>query len=644
MIKAFHKITGTGIFLNYQPEAGADVADFQHINLIYGENGSGKTTLSLILQSLKGDDELLLKKRSFHHGIPQEIELKTDLPNAPVFHFSNNRWDRHCPDIEIFNIHFINDNIYAGMEIQPSHRKNLFEVILGEEGVRLKKEIQAIRERIQNGNKVVRETMKVIEMAIGDAFTARDFAGMDADRHITDRIAEKEHELETARNFQAILSTAYLAELPAFALPFNEALAEALLKQSIDRISEKYLQKFKEHKTSLGMGGAAEEWIKKGYEAIHDETCPFCLRPFDDTVEIVEAYKQYFNEAYNQLLKGISRVCEALGHFNPEALLLEIENRITANLALISFWKNYLPSAPALQSVLSEKSALLTAFNALKASFDQKSRNPVQAQDPEALHVFQKLAGQLVQQLGEFNRTIVAFNSSISLMKSAEVPSVPQLDLELKQLQALKKRDEPELAAHCDNLLKYEDAISILKTNQKFRQQELDHYKDSIFKKYLGRINHYLKAYAPYLELRNLGSAYLGSAREPFVKFALCVQGHEVEQKDHDSRPTVRFSMSEGDKSALALAFFLAKLDSATDLKDKVIVVDDPVSSFDRLRLNRMLDDLLHFGKEATQLFFLTHNYRLGEEFLKRARQTGLPCGHFRMGMREGSAWVLVEK
>lgn len=644
MIRHFKKITGTGIFRDYRPAGGIAPPDFQHLNLVYGENGTGKTTLSLILQSLKGDDELMLKKRSFDLAVPQEVEVKTNLPGDPVFQFSNNRWNRHLTGIEIFNAHFIHENIYTGLEINANHRKNLFEIILGEEGVRLKKEIQSIKERIQNGNKVVRETGKEIEAAIGNVYDAGTYAGMEPDPHIEARIAEKEHELETARNFQTIQSTAYLSELPDFEIPLEAVWARALLLQSIDRISEDYLKKFNAHKSHLDMGGMAEEWIKKGYEAIVDDTCPFCQRPFNQTVGILEAYKQYFNEVYNDLLTNLGVANEALRRYNLEALLLEIENRITTNLGLIVFWKNYLPSPPELHSILGEKTALTLAFDNLKAAFEQKNRNPVQPHDPAALLVFQDLAGQLRQKIETFNQAIRSFNSSISLMKSAEVPGVAQLELELKQLHALKKRGEPGIATLCANLLKYEEAISLLKTSQKIKQQELDRFKDNVFSKYLGRINHYLKAYAPYLELHNLGSVYLGSATEPSVKFILCVRGHEVEQKDHISRPTVKFSLSEGDKCALALSFFLAKLDCTPELKNKIIVMDDAVSSLDRQRLSRMLDDLIRFAKEAGQLFFLTHNYRLGEEFLKRARQTGLPCGQFRMGAQDGTAWIFGEE
>ncbi|MFK7979532.1 MAG: AAA family ATPase [Saprospiraceae bacterium] len=87
----------------------------------------------------------------------------------------------------------------------------------------------------------------------------------------------------------------------------------------------------------------------------------------------------------------------------------------------------------------------------------------------------------------------------------------------------------------------------------------------------------------------------------------------------------MKYSLSEGDKNALALAFFLAKLEADENLQNKIIVFDDTVSNFDRNRLSKLLNQLITFGQKARQLFFLTHNLRLGQEFIKRLEKEQLP-------------------
>ena len=48
--------------------------------------------------------------------------------------------------------------------------------------------------------------------------------------------------------------------------------------------------------------------------------------------------------------------------------------------------------------------------------------------------------------------------------------------------------------------------------------------------------------------------------------------------------PSFRNTLSSGDRNALALAFFLASLDQDPGLADKVVVIDDPISSMDEHR------------------------------------------------------------
>jgi len=125
--------------------------------------------------------------------------------------------------------------------------------------------------------------------------------------------------------------------------------------------------------------------------------------------------------------------------------------------------------------------------------------------------------------------------------------------------------------------------------------------------------------------LRKLTSGYLGSSTEPVVKFALCINGKEVVHKEKGDRPSMKYSLSEGDKNALALAFFLAKLEADENLAAKIIVFDDTVSNFDRNRMSKLLNQLITFGQKSRQLFFLTHNLRLGQEFIRRVEKKNLP-------------------
>jgi len=346
-----------------------------------------------------------------------EVVLKAIRLTEATLSYQNFQWQEHDPNIEIFDVHFINNNVYTGLEIQNDHKKKLFEIILGDNGVQLKKEIQVIKKRIQNGNKIVREASRALEATIDNAYTALEYAKLAADPSIAEKIKLKQKELETAQNHQVIQEKAMLLLLPTIQLPVDLATAKNILGQSLDFISADYLAKFKAHKTHLNMGHKTEEWLQQGFANQYDDKCPFCLQDMDNSLEILQAYQQYFNETYKQLLLDINRMHTALTTFNLEAILLQIENNLTINWNLIEFWKTYLAKAPTLLSISAEKTLLLTAFEKIKSLFQQKQSNPVAAIDIKELMELETIFTELSQKMAGMNALIQHYNNSIEAMK-----------------------------------------------------------------------------------------------------------------------------------------------------------------------------------------------------------------------------------
>ena len=66
--------------------------------------------------------------------------------------------------------------------------------------------------------------------------------------------------------------------------------------------------------------------------------------------------------------------------------------------------------------------------------------------------------------------------------------------------------------------------------------------------------------------------------------------------------------MSAGDRKALALAFFFASLDQDPDLGNKVVVIDDPISSLDDHRSLTTVQEVRRLTDRAGQVFLLSHD------------------------------------
>ena len=79
--------------------------------------------------------------------------------------------------------------------------------------------------------------------------------------------------------------------------------------------------------------------------------------------------------------------------------------------------------------------------------------------------------------------------------------------------------------------------------------------------------------------------------------------------------------LSEGERMAIALCYFLSKLEEeGRDLKEQIVIIDDPVSSLDAGSLNYAFNLLKNMLKEAAQLFVFTHNLPFMNETKKWLR------------------------
>lgn len=99
-----------------------------------------------------------------------------------------------------------------------------------------------------------------------------------------------------------------------------------------------------------------------------------------------------------------------------------------------------------------------------------------------------------------------------------------------------------------------------------------------------------------------------------------------------------KYTLSEGDKSALAFSFFLAKL-AFSKIEDKIIVFDDPISSFDYARKNSTINQLVKLSKQCKQLIVLTHDINFAKDL---ANRIGLGRAKNLKICRQGSFNVII--
>jgi wobble nucleotide-excising tRNase len=75
-----------------------------------------------------------------------------------------------------------------------------------------------------------------------------------------------------------------------------------------------------------------------------------------------------------------------------------------------------------------------------------------------------------------------------------------------------------------------------------------------------------------------------------------------------DDGPSFRNTLSAGDRNTLALAFFFASLEQDPQLAQKIVVVDDPMTSLDEHRSLTTVQEMRRLEARVAQMIVLSHS------------------------------------
>ncbi|HEY7425518.1 MAG TPA: AAA family ATPase, partial [Gemmataceae bacterium] len=120
-------------------------------------------------------------------------------------------------------------------------------------------------------------------------------------------------------------------------------------------------------------------------------------------------------------------------------------------------------------------------------------------------------------------------------------------------------------------------------------------------------------------KLTKLVHAYLGHGE---LSVIAANEGYEL----HRNGKLVKGAPSEGEKTAIALCYFLCTLESeGRNIKDLIVVIDDPISSLDTKAMNYACALVRSRLEGASQVIILTHNQHCMNEFKKAWKNRAYP-------------------
>lgn len=372
MIEKFISIINIGRFRNCCPRG--DVT-FRKLTLLFAENGRGKTTLCAILRSLQtGQPEFISERRTLGATDPASVQMRL---GGNTHSFGANGWSSSHSDIAIFDSVFVHDNVYAGDHVEHEHKKNLYRVIVGDQGVQLARQIEVLDGKIRDANTDIRTKKDAASRTLPNGTALETYLSWQPIVDIETKIQQKNIEVtsrqRTLEKATEIQSKGLLAKitLPTFPSDFLTILskqladviadAEARVRQQIDAHS---------------MGNQGETWLAQGLGFVASDKCPFCGQSIKAN-ELIAACRSYFNAAYAQLKQEVAQLSQRISNTIGETSLNTTQQTLSGNLALVEFWKQFAEiSVPSFdfENVRTKYSALRDLASALSQRKQQFTR------------------------------------------------------------------------------------------------------------------------------------------------------------------------------------------------------------------------------------------------------------------------------
>lgn len=604
MIIRFKLLRNIGQFDSVSPSQQISLSPF---SLIYGENGRGKTTIAAILRSLSKNDPSLIQDRQ-RIGSQHPPHVVIEHSNGQSI-FQNGSWNQPLTSMAIFDDAFVSANVCSGMEVQSAHRQGLHELILGSQGVQLNDTLMGLVRRTEEHNAALRELADAIPATARGSYKVDAFCSLNADEDIDTKIQSAERRLAAARSADAI------RQRPGFlsiSLPdFDIEAIDSVLSRCLGTLEAEAGDGVRAHLSKLGRGG--ETWISEGMPRIDPlagdeeaEICPFCAQDLGGS-QLIEHYRAYFSQAYEDLKAAILEAGISVRDAHSGEIRSAFERNIRVSVQAHEFWRDFadlpdlnIDTAAIARQWNTAREAVLGQLRAKASAPLEEMALTVEARK-QILHF-----RAMIEAVAKLSGQLVAANSKLDIVKEqAQADNLAALNEDLSKLRAQKARFEPEVELHCKAYLAEKSAKSVTEESRKDARTALDQYRDQVFQTYEANINDYLRRFAASFRIGEVQSVNTRSGSSASYSVVINQQNVNVSA---DAGPSFKNTLSAGDRNTLALAFFFASLEQDNDLANKVLVIDDPMTSLDEHRTLRTRDEILAISKRVKQVIVLSHS------------------------------------
>ncbi|MCK4947823.1 MAG: AAA family ATPase [Candidatus Aureabacteria bacterium] len=569
-----------------------DGEDFKTYNLVYGWNGSGKTTVSRILN--------FIERKIIHIPELQSIEFTVQFDESLI---KKQDIENNSLSIRVFNEDFIKENL----AFESSEAKKI--IIVGKDNIDTQKKLTALEAELKRKedewtqldtqlskigrlDAILKEAGGEVPRQFGNTPLANDkYYGRSYNRS---KVEARINNGTVSESNLSVLIISDPADIDAKkeVVKSEKGKIDLVLKQIAD-----FSHLFQSANDLMGVVVNVEsideleadkelrDWTESGYKLHKDRklnACKFCGGNLPKGR--LDRLGNFFTDELQKIKDQIDETVSKLSLDSKE-----VEINLDSSLLFPEFTKDYIE----LQATITDKGKiLLDKIRSLKEGLISK-KDCLHEQSKKFSHIdFPKEAFENINEaIEKINNIIVQHNAKFDVIEDEIKKAAEDIELHiiaavLSNKEYFKKKKETEETEKKIASIKSKSALLAEKINS--LKATLHNASDA-----LNKINQTLKDF--------FGESHI------FLEIAERAEGvgYALKRRGKDAK-----HLSEGEKSILALVYFLVKLEEdGFDKNNAVVVIDDPVDSQDGNFLFRTYGFLKRQLKDVHQLIILTHNY-----------------------------------
>ncbi|GHP38377.1 hypothetical protein VN1180_13330 [Helicobacter pylori] len=598
-----------------------EMGEFKDYNVIFGSNGCGKTSLTRAFELLISKNKHIEKYRTISTAESPSIEFECKDGSYKIEPNNNIRVPSF--KVEIYNSDFLHNNAPFNSEFGFKKLDDgviiLEGSVLGEETKEIN-QLKNCREKVEKRQKKIKDendtetlsaeqeskikeydeeiekirkevTSKTIQIAPNeikinnicevsknkfkyqeDVLTnlKKDFDELDEAMKEFDDLKE----MESPKDYQTI-----------------KVKLESLFSFDIDKEAGQVSKEIKEHISKVG-----REFIEKGIELqkeMPDNACPFCKQEIINN--IIQAYTSYFNKSIEQFKQDSLEVSGTLKKILEQWNIKEI----------LQSFERFEPFMK--KDFSTNKESLKNALEQIKVLLEKLQKEVGKKEGVKDKEKFQETDKKLSENYENLQKCVNETRNILNQKKEQE-EKLEKLKKELKGARIKKAKHDS-----------YDWQKSKEEAERKLSVLERGHKRlNCLLEKIDNKLKGLYDQKRPDIKIIN---SYLKALNLP--KYSLDKDYRIVLNSVDLENSKAKMILSDGEKTTLAFAYFLARLKlfyKKEDLKNLVVVIDDPISSLDEQRIynttclvakinQELVGEALKENEDKAQVFVLTHNH-----------------------------------